>query len=127
MVGGVFGGVASLKNDLQDLRRRYAWKRLEVSKRLVEDLKGSSDPHDGRINEYEFTVGSLLLLHKINKGDIEVIMEKFRQLAGDGNEYIEYSDPNDESGDDDNVFDLEGENINHYGEAEKRESMALQF
>ena len=80
MVGRVFGGIASLKADLQDLTRFYAWRRREVSKRLIEDMKGTDD--DNKIDQYEFMVGSLLMLKKIDKSDVDQIMDKFRQLAG---------------------------------------------
>lgn len=79
-VGSVFGSIASLKNEIQDLRRFYAWKRREVSKRLIDDMDGNEDDH---IDQYEFLVGSLLMLKKIDKRDVAQIMDKFRALAGE--------------------------------------------
>jgi hypothetical protein len=88
-VGSVFGGIASLKNDIHDLRRYYAWKRREVSKRLIEDMKGPDS--DNQLDQFEFMVGSLLMLNKIENSDVEQIMDKFREMAGDKG-YIIYAD-----------------------------------
>jgi len=87
LVGSVFGGIASLSQELQDLKRFYAWERREVSKRLLEDMQGENS--DGKIDQYEFLVGSLLVLNKLERSDIDQIMDKFRQLAGDKG-YIDY-------------------------------------
>jgi hypothetical protein len=87
-VGSVFGGIASLKKEIQDLRRFYAWKRREVSKRLIEDMNGDDDD---KIDQYEFLVGSLLMLKKIGKSDVAQIMDKFRALAGESG-YIMYAE-----------------------------------
>ena len=89
-VGSVFGSIASLKNEIQDLRRLYAWKRREVSKRLIEDMNGNNDADD-HIDQYEFLVGSLLMLKKIDKSDVAQIMDKFRDLAGERG-YIMYAE-----------------------------------
>jgi hypothetical protein len=35
-----------------------------------------------RVDQYEFVVASLLSLEKISKHDVEPIMNKFRELAG---------------------------------------------
>jgi hypothetical protein len=88
-VGSVFGGMASLKSDVADLRRFYAWKRREVSKRMIEDMKGTNSDH--QLDQFEFLVGSLIMLNKIETSDIEQIMDKFRELAG-SNGYVTYSD-----------------------------------
>jgi len=39
--------------------------------------------NDDKLDQYEFVVGSLLLLQKVKTDDINQIMEKFRELAGD--------------------------------------------
>eukprot|EP00934_Nitzschia_sp_Nitz4_P009265 Nitzschia sp. Nitz4//scaffold31_size150131//117489//120534//NITZ4_002847-RA/size150131-augustus-gene-0.8-mRNA-1//1//CDS//3329547716//9255//frame0 len=79
-MGAVFGAAASLKSDITDLSRFYAWKRREVSKRMIEDFQGPDG--DDRVDQYEFLVGSLLMLNKLSSSDIEQIMDKFRDLAG---------------------------------------------
>jgi hypothetical protein len=88
-VGTLFGGIASLKSDVSDLRRFYAWKRREVSKRMIEDMKGTDS--DNTLDQFEFLVGSLLMLNKVESSDVEQIMDKFRELAG-SNGYVMYSD-----------------------------------
>ena len=88
-VGAVFGAAASLKSDISDLRRFYAWKRREISKRLIEDIQGPNS--DNKVDQFEFLVGSLLMLNKIERSDVEQIMDKFRELAGEKG-YIVYSD-----------------------------------
>jgi hypothetical protein len=93
LVGSVFGAIASLKTDIQSLRRFYAWRRREVSKRLIEDMKGNSD--DDRIDQFEFLVGSLIMLNKVEKDDIVQIMDKFRELAGDKG-FLMYSEAEEE-------------------------------
>ena len=90
MVGSVFAGTANLKSELNAIRRLYAWKRREVSKRLIEDMKGGNSM-DNKIDQYEFMVGSLLTLNKIQPSDVSQIMDQFRELAGEKG-YIMYSD-----------------------------------
>lgn len=80
-MGAVFGEAANLRNDINDLSKLYAWKRQETSKRMVKDMQGPDG--DDRVDQYEFLVGSLLLLNKLDRSDIEQIMDKFRELAGD--------------------------------------------
>lgn len=80
-VGAVFGAAAGLKDEVADMRRYYAWKRREVSKQLIDDMQGSSA--DEKVDQYEFMVASLLMLNKINGSDVEKIMDKYRELAGD--------------------------------------------
>ena len=87
LVGGVIGGARSLKQDLETLKTKFAWKQLEVSKRLVQEMKGSMDPEDLKIDEYEFMIGSLLVLQKADVEDVEAIMSKFRELSK-GKDYI---------------------------------------
>ena len=86
----MFAGTANLKSELNAIRRLYAWKRREVSKRLIEDMKGGNSM-DNKIDQYEFMVGSLLTLNKIQPSDVSQIMDQFRELAGEKG-YIMYSD-----------------------------------
>ena len=39
--------------------------------------------NDDKLDQYEFMVASLLLLNKIEQSDVDQIMDKFRELAGD--------------------------------------------
>jgi hypothetical protein len=38
-VGSVFGSLSTLRNDINDLRRYYAWKRRDVSRQLIKELQ----------------------------------------------------------------------------------------
>lgn len=44
-------------------------------------MQGSDE--DDRVDQFEFMVGSLLMLNKIDRNDVGQIMDKFRELAGD--------------------------------------------
>jgi hypothetical protein len=78
-VGIIFGSLAGLQEECADHRRYHAWKRRELSKMMVDELQLNDD----KLDQYEFVVGSLLLLRKVKTDDINQIMEKFRELAGD--------------------------------------------
>jgi hypothetical protein len=93
-IGGVFGSLANLRSEINDRRTYYAWKRREVSKHMVKELQLNDD----KLDQYEFVLASLLLLNKVEKGDIEQIMDKFRELAGDKG-FIEVTDKDEDEGD----------------------------
>lgn len=86
-VGNAFGKLASLKQELEETRRLYAWKRRVVSKGLIMDMNANDDILD----QYEFLVSSLLSLGKISSDDVGPIMDRFRTLAGEKG-YIQLSD-----------------------------------
>ena len=96
-VGNAFGKLASLKRELDETRRFYAWKRRIVSKGMIMDMNLNDDVLD----QYEFVVSSLLSLGKIDSDDIGPIMDRFRTLAGPKG-YIQLSDQTEED-----EFDLE--------------------
>jgi len=79
-VGDSLGRLGSLRDEIHEIRREYAWSRREVSKGMLEDMQ--ADDHDDVIDQYEYIVGSLLSLNKISLDDITPIMEQFRTLAG---------------------------------------------
>eukprot|EP00980_Cylindrotheca_fusiformis_P031674 scaffold26773_cov117-Cylindrotheca_fusiformis.AAC.1 len=62
----LLGNLADLKNEIQNIRRFYVWKNREVSMRLIEDMNGDDDGH---LDAYEFLIGSLITLEKIQKDD----------------------------------------------------------
>jgi hypothetical protein len=80
--GSIFGSMTDLGNEVEEMRKFFAWKRREVSKILIEDMEGT-EGGDERIDQYEFMVGSLLMLNKITTNDVEQIMDKFRELSGE--------------------------------------------
>ncbi|KAL3913224.1 MAG: hypothetical protein SGILL_006574 [Bacillariaceae sp.] len=64
---------------IADRRNYFAWRRREVSKHMIKELQINDD----KLDQYEFMVASLLLLNKIEQSDVDQIMDKFRELAGD--------------------------------------------
>eukprot|EP00980_Cylindrotheca_fusiformis_P006860 scaffold1434_cov107-Cylindrotheca_fusiformis.AAC.10 len=116
----LLGNLADLKNEIQNIRRFYIWKNREVSMRLIEDMNGDGDGH---LDAYEFLIGSLITLEKIQKDDVRVIMQKFQDLAGDDG-YISESDVENHSiGNIDqpriNRQDIEAFNARMYPKSEK--------
>ena len=88
-VGNSLGKVASLQSEIEQTRRRYAWKRREVSKGLIKEMQ--SHEHDESVDQYEYAIASLLTLGTISASDLAPIMDKYRQLAGDSG-YIQISE-----------------------------------
>lgn len=86
-VGGAFGKLASLKQELEETRRLYAWQRRIVSKGMIQDMNQNDDV----VDQYEFAVASLISLGKISSEDIAPVMDRFRTLAGTKG-YIQISD-----------------------------------
>ena len=80
-VGNCLGKLATLKEDLSDLRRHHAWNRRKVTKRYIEETQAYQ--HDDKVDQYEFLVASLITLGKISSEDVTPVMDKFRELAGD--------------------------------------------
>lgn len=87
-VGTVLGSFAGLREEIDEYQRFYTWKRRELSKMLVNELQVDDD----KLDQHEFVIGSLLILQKVSTNDIEQIMEKFRNLAGDNKTYISLDD-----------------------------------
>jgi len=85
-VGSVFGSLAGLQSEVDNHRRTHAWKRREMSKMMVDELQINDD----KLDQYEFVLGSLLVLQKVNTNDITQIMEKFHELA-ENKDYIHVS------------------------------------
>lgn len=96
VVGDVLGKIADLGDEIQQLRRNWAFERREVSRGMIDDFQGYNN--DGLLDQYEFVVASLLFLNKISPKDINPIMKKFKQLAGDDNQ-ISIDDSQEESTD----------------------------
>jgi len=83
--GNALQGFATLRSQIDEIRRRAAWSRREVSKAMIDEMQGGTD--DDAIDQFEFTVASLLQLGKIDADDVRMIMVKFRELC-DGDGYI---------------------------------------
>uniref|UniRef100_A0A7S1D5Z9 Uncharacterized protein n=1 Tax=Cyclophora tenuis TaxID=216820 RepID=A0A7S1D5Z9_CYCTE len=78
-VGNALTGFATLQSQIDEIRRRAAWQRREVSKAMIDEMQ--ADEHDDKIDQFEFTVASLLQLGKIDEEDTTLIMTKYRDLC----------------------------------------------
>lgn len=77
-VGQAFGLLRTLRDDIEDTRRKFAWGRRNVSKALIKEIVADDDD---QVDQYEFVVASLVQLNKASAEDIKEIMNKFRSLA----------------------------------------------
>ena len=80
-VGNALTGFATLQTQIDEIRRRAAWQRRKVSKAMIDEMQ--ADDHDDKIDQFEFTVASLLQLGKISEEDTRLIMNKYRDLCDD--------------------------------------------
>ena len=80
-VGNALRGLVGLKEEIEQVHRVTAWGRREISSNLIEELQ--PDEHDGKVDQYEFLVASLVQLGKLSSEDIIPIMDKYRSLAND--------------------------------------------
>jgi hypothetical protein len=78
-VGNTLGGLASLRGDIEEVRRKTAWERRKVSRSLIDEMQ--PEENDARIDQYEFLVASLLQLRKISSEDVEVSRRSLRASA----------------------------------------------
>ena len=79
-VGNCLGKLSALKAELSRVRRQYAWQRRKVTKQYIEETQACNN--DDKLDQFEFLVGSLLILGKLTSDDIKPVMDKYRELAG---------------------------------------------
>merc|ERR1712113_234013 len=82
-VGDAIRKLVDIEDEIQHIRRVWAFERREVSRDMIEEFQANDN--DGKIDQYEFVVTALLVLGKISSKDLYHIMKKFRTLAGDDN------------------------------------------
>jgi len=90
-VGSALGKLRELSTKLESMRLLYAWQQQEASHAMLTDFSGKPDDVgqvdeeniEGakEIDQYEFTIASLVLMGKISSKDIRPIMEKFKKLT----------------------------------------------
>mmetsp|Transcript_18850 Transcript_18850/g.27105 ORF Transcript_18850/g.27105 Transcript_18850/m.27105 type:complete len:202 (+) Transcript_18850:1-606(+) len=80
-VGNTLGGLAALKDEIAGIISHTAWSRRKVSRGLIDELQPYE--HDGRIDQYEWAIASLMILGKVKYEELVPIMDKFRELAAD--------------------------------------------
>ncbi|CAB9520590.1 Two pore potassium channel [Seminavis robusta] len=81
-VGVALNAFVGLRDEMEKIRLEYNWARREISKNLIDEVQ--PEDHDGKVDQYEFLIASLVSLRKISSEDVVPIMDKFRSLAGDG-------------------------------------------
>jgi len=84
-VGSAFGKLRDFSAKLESMRLLYAWQQQEASHAMLADFSGKPDGGDGdeskEIDQFEFTIASLVLMGKVSSKDILPIMEKFKRLT----------------------------------------------
>lgn len=97
-VGSAFGKLRDLGQKLEDMQRLYLWQQQEATYTMLADFSGRPEEEGGKENEvdelldvepeidqFEFTIASLVLLGKITSEDVRPILEKFNKLSGKSN------------------------------------------
>jgi len=103
-VGSAFGKLRELNTNLESMQKLYLWQQQEASYTMLADFSGRPDDReqnkkggedeedqdeedilDPEIDQFEFTIASLVLLGKITSSDVRPILEKFKKLTGDNN------------------------------------------
>ncbi|EED88838.1 predicted protein [Thalassiosira pseudonana CCMP1335] len=89
-VGNAIGKLGELNDKLESMRKMYLWEQQEASYEMLADFSGrGSENGDGEfvdvepeIDQFEFTIASLVLMGKISSADVAPIIEKFKKLTG---------------------------------------------
>ncbi|KAL7547215.1 hypothetical protein ACHAWF_010540, partial [Thalassiosira exigua] len=88
-VGSAFGKLGELSNKLESMQRLYLWQQQEASYTMLHDFSGRPDgqdaKHEPEIDQFEFTLASLVVMGKITYADVQPIIQKFQQLSGENN------------------------------------------
>jgi len=97
-VGSAFGKLRDLSQKLESMQNLYLWQQQEATYTMLADFSGRPENEDGKGNEidgllevepeidqFEFTIASLVLLGKITSEDVRPILEKFAKLSGKSN------------------------------------------
>lgn len=97
-VGSAFGKLRDLSQKLESMQRLYLWQQQEATYTMLADFSGRPENEGGKGNEsdellevepeidqFEFTIASLVLLGKITSEDVRPILEKFAKLSSKSN------------------------------------------
>ena len=80
VVSIALGRVSSLRHEVEDAKKSAAFSDLHMSAEMLAEL----DSDNNGIDEFEFVVGSLLMMGKVSVEDLQLIISKFRELDVDG-------------------------------------------
>mmetsp|Transcript_206 Transcript_206/g.348 ORF Transcript_206/g.348 Transcript_206/m.348 type:complete len:1383 (+) Transcript_206:113-4261(+) len=97
-VGSAFGKLRELSQKLESMQQLYLWQQQEATYTMLADFSGRPENEGGKendvdellevepeIDQFEFTIASLVLLGKITSEDVRPILEKFAKLSGESN------------------------------------------
>jgi hypothetical protein len=98
-VGSAFGKLRDLSQKLDSMQNLYLWEQQEATYTMLADFSGRPENEGGKgnddiddllevepeIDQFEFTIASLVLLGKITSEDVRPILEKFNKLSGESN------------------------------------------
>ncbi len=97
-VGSAFGKLRDLSQKLESMQNLYLWQQQEATYTMLADFSGRPENEGGKendvddllavepeIDQFEFTIASLVLLGKITSEDVRPILEKFAKLSGESN------------------------------------------
>jgi len=106
-VGSAFGKLGELSKKLESMHQLYRWQQQEASYTMLQDFSGRPDSRDERtldegdreildfepeIDQFEFTIASLVVMGKITSEDVKPILEKFQRLTGENSNKITSAD-----------------------------------
>jgi len=101
-VGSAFGKLGMLSEKIQSMQMLYTWEQQEASYTMLHDFSGrpnESNDSEGRredvepeIDQFEFTIASLVVMGKITSDDVRPILEKFKRLTGEKSNKITSAD-----------------------------------
>jgi len=90
-VGNSIGRLRDLGQRLEAMQAMYLWEQQEATYEMLSDFSGRTDhatTEDGEdvdiepeIDQYEFTIASLVLMGKITSEDVHPIIQKFKRLT----------------------------------------------
>ena len=96
--GSAFGKLNKLSSNLESMQRLHLWQQQEASYTMLADFSGRPDHRDvggigteeladvdPEINQFEFTIASLVLLGKITSDDVRPILQKFNKMTNGTN------------------------------------------
>ena len=116
-VGSSLGKLRELSSNQESMQQLFLWQQQEPSYSMLSDFSGrpsggdkTTGEHAARnpeINQFEFTIASLVLLGKITSEDVRPILKKFKSLSGKGNKITLCDDDRTEPEDDESFIESE--------------------
>ena len=120
-VGSSLGKLRELSSNQESMQQLFLWQQQEPSYSMLSDFSGrpsggdkTTGEHAARnpeINQFEFTIASLVLLGKITSEDVRPILKKFKSLSGKGNKITLCDDDRTEPEDDESFIESEKQDI----------------